>query len=77
MTKLLEDALEAVRRLPAEDQDEIARAMLSLAGEAPETWPVPLTTEERAAIATSKAAAERGEFASEQQVRDVWGKHGL
>jgi hypothetical protein len=33
MTKLLEKAVEAVRRLPAGTQDEIARAMLSLAGE--------------------------------------------
>jgi hypothetical protein len=32
MTKLLEEALEAVRRLPMESQDEIARAMLVLAG---------------------------------------------
>src|SRR5712691_367771 len=35
MTKLLEQALEAVRRLPPESQDDIARAMLHLAnGEA-------------------------------------------
>jgi hypothetical protein len=33
MTKLLEKALEAVLRLPAETQDEIARAMLALAGD--------------------------------------------
>ena len=75
MTKLLEEALEAVRRLPAESQDEIARAMLALAGSGFE--PVPLTPEERAAIARSKAAADRGEFASDEQVRDVWAKHGL
>jgi hypothetical protein len=31
MTKLLQKALEAVRLLPAENQDEIARAMLALA----------------------------------------------
>ena len=31
VTKLLEQALEAVRRLPADSQDEIARAMLQLA----------------------------------------------
>lgn len=30
MTKLLEKALEAVRRLPPDSQDEIARAMLAL-----------------------------------------------
>jgi len=33
MTKLLERALAAVRRLPANTQDEIARAMLALAGD--------------------------------------------
>ena len=39
MTKLLDRALETVRRLPPADQDDIARAMMSLArtdGEAPE-----------------------------------------
>ena len=75
MTKLLEQALETVRRLPVESQDEIARAMLALAGS--EAEPVLLTLEEREAIARSKAAAERGEFATEEQVRDVWAKHGL
>jgi hypothetical protein len=75
MTKLLEEALETVRRLPVESQDEIARAMLALAGSEPE--PVPLTPGERDAIARSKAAAERAEFASEDQVRDLWAKHGL
>ena len=33
MTKLLEKALEAVRRLPPRNQDEIAQAMLVLSGE--------------------------------------------
>jgi hypothetical protein len=32
MTKLLEQAVDAVRRLPAESQDHIARVMLALAG---------------------------------------------
>ena len=36
MTKLLEKALEAVRQLPADSQDEIARAMLALTGNAEE-----------------------------------------
>jgi hypothetical protein len=34
MTKLLEQALAAVRRLPPDSQDDIARAMLNLAGDA-------------------------------------------
>jgi hypothetical protein len=33
MTKLLEKALETVRQLPPAEQDEIARTMLSLAGD--------------------------------------------
>jgi predicted transcriptional regulator len=39
--------------------------------------PVPLTPEEQAAITASKAAAARGEFATDEQVRAVWAKHGL
>lgn len=77
MTKLLETALEAVRQLPDDGQDEIARAMLALAGGSAEGEPVPLTADEQAAIARSKAAAARGEFASDDQVRTVWAKHGL
>jgi hypothetical protein len=74
MTKLLDDALEAVRNLPAFAQDDIARVVLRLAG-ADDAPPVVLSPDERAAIVTSKAAAARGEFASEAQVRAMWAKH--
>ena len=77
MTKLLEKALEAVRRLPDDGQDEIARAMLALAGESSGSPPLLLTDEEREATARSKAAAARGDFATDEQVRAVWSKHGL
>jgi hypothetical protein len=76
MTKLLDEALEAVRRLPSHDQDDIARAIIQLAGSEPAA-PVSLSPEEREAIARSKAAAGSGEFASDEQVRAVWAKHGL
>lgn len=75
MTKLFEQAIEAARKLPPEEQDDIARAIMALAG-AGEVAPVPLTPEERDAIARSKAAAARGEFASDDEVRAVWAKHG-
>jgi hypothetical protein len=39
--------------------------------------PIILSSEERQAIARSKAAADRGEFATDDQVRAVWAKHGL
>ena len=76
MTKLLDEALEAVRRLPSADQDDIARAIMQLAG-ADLAGPVVLSPEEHQAIARSKAAADRGEFATDEQVRAVWAKHGL
>jgi hypothetical protein len=75
MTKLLEQALEAVRALPPEAQDDIARVVFQLARD--EEPPVPLSAAERDAIDRSKAAAARGEFATDDQVRDLWQKHGL
>jgi hypothetical protein len=75
MTKLLDQALEAVRKLSADAQDDIARVVLQLAHD--DAAAVTLSAEERDAIAVSKAAAERGEFATDEQVRSVWAKHGL
>ena len=76
MTKLLDRALAAARSLPPEAQDDIAHVVLQLAGAGNEV-PVSLTPEQQAAIAASKAAAVRGEFASDEEVRAVWAKHGL
>ncbi|MEX2036001.1 MAG: hypothetical protein WEA28_12485 [Xanthobacteraceae bacterium] len=75
MTKLLEQAIEAACRLSPEEQDDIARAIIQLAGNG-DAAPVALTTQERESIARSKAAAARGEFATDQEVRAVWAKHG-
>ena len=76
MTKLLERALEIARGLPSEAQDDIARVVLQLAG-ADDTQPVTLSSDERAAIAASKDAAARGEFATDAEVQAAWAKHGL
>lgn len=75
MTKLLDQAFEMARALPAEAQDDIARVLLQLAGN--ESEPVELTSGEQAAIAESREQAARGEFATDEQVRAVWAKHGL
>jgi hypothetical protein len=76
VTKLLDRALKAARSLPPAAQDDIARVVLRLAG-AEDEAPVPLTPEEQAAVAASKTAAARGEFATDEQVRAVWAKHRL
>jgi hypothetical protein len=73
MTKLLEQAVERVRALPADQQDELARVLLHLT----DAEPVPLSAEEREAIAASKAQARRGEFATDDEVRSVWASYGL
>ena len=76
MTKLLDQALEVARGLPSDVQDDIARIVLQLAG-SDEASPAALSADERSAIAKSKDAAVRGEFASDEQVRAIWAKHGL
>lgn len=66
MTKLLHGALEAVRELPAEMQDEIARAMLLLA--AREFEPEDIDPEHLPAILEGLSQAARGDFASDEVV---------
>jgi hypothetical protein len=75
MTKLLDHASESVRLLPPSDQDEIARVILELTGS--DQPAVPLSPDKRDAIARSKAAAECGEFATDEQVQAMCAKHGL
>lgn len=75
MTDLLERAVETVRTLSPEVQDDLARLLLQLAGE--EQEPVHMTAEEEASFAESLAQAERGEFATDEEVCAIWAKHGL
>lgn len=72
MTDLLERAVAAARGLPPDRQDDIARLVLMIAAD---EEPVALSAEERAAIVASKAAAARGEFATDEQVRATWAKY--
>jgi hypothetical protein len=66
MTKLLEQALEAVRRLPADSQDEIARAMLQLAAGGGE--PEEIDAVDLPAVLEGLAQAKRRQFASDAEV---------
>ncbi len=75
MTKLLEQAIATARMLSPTEQDDIARAIMQLAG-AHGAGPAEMSEGERAAIVLSKAAAARGEFASDDEVHAVWAKHG-
>ena len=75
MTKLFEHAVDAARALSPAMQDDVARMLLQFLGE--EQPIVQLTPEEVASFAESRAQAARGEFATDEQVRAVWAKHGL
>jgi len=75
MTKLLDQAVDTVRALPAQMQDDLARLLLELAGNKASV--VELTAAESASFEESLAQASRSEFATDEQVRAVWAKHGL
>jgi hypothetical protein len=66
MTKLLEQALDAVRQLSPASQDEIARAMLHLAGSETEAEHIP--PNHLAAVLEGLANAKRREFATDTEV---------
>jgi hypothetical protein len=66
VTKLLEQAIEAVRRLPAASQNDIARAILHLAGSEVEAEPV--DPAHLAALLEGLAQAKRREFATDHEV---------
>jgi hypothetical protein len=66
MTKLLEKALETILQLPPENQDEIARAMLRLAGDEGDLEPIdPANLPD---VLDSLAQAKRRHFATDAEV---------
>ena len=75
MTKLLEQAIEAVRRLPADTQDDIARTILHLA--ASEVKAEPLDPAHLAAVIEGLAQAKRREFARDDEVEAAFRRFDL
>ncbi len=73
MTDLLEKAITAVRVLESEDQDRIAEAVLTVAeGGEPED----IDPEHLPDILRSLAEAERGTFATDQEVEAIFARFG-
>ncbi len=77
MSDLMDEALDALRHVPAERRDEIARAVLQVVGSPLMGGVYAPDDEEAAELAESEAAANRGEFAPDDEVRAIWAKHGL
>jgi hypothetical protein len=75
MTQLLEQAVEAMRALPPETRDAIARFVLEFASD--DQTVIQLTAEEEADLIAADEEIARGEFATDEQMRAIWAKHGL
>lgn len=75
MTALLQQALEALRKLPSAAQDAYARALLEALPD--ESGVYHLSEDERRAIEASKAQARRGEFVPEADIEAFWRNLGV
>ena len=75
MTKVLEDVLEKVRRLPEDRQAYVAEVLEQIV--AGESDPFVVPDEHRAVVLEGLAEAERGEFATDQEMAALWKKCGL
>jgi hypothetical protein len=70
MTKLLDRALAAARRLPPNGQDEIARAMLTLMGDGSD--PEAIDPAHLPDVLESLAQARRREFVTDAEVESAF-----
>lgn len=75
MTKVLEDVIEKVRRLPEDRQAYVAEVLEQIVANDADLFVVP--DEHRAAVLEGLAQAERGEFATDQEMAALWKKCGL
>jgi predicted transcriptional regulator len=73
MTRLLEQAFERARALPADEQDALAAVLLSMTegGSGIE----PLDEEARAAIREGLEQARRGEFVPAAEIEAIWRRY--
>jgi predicted transcriptional regulator len=75
MTKVLEDAIEKVRRLPEDRQVYVAEILEQIAAAGSDPFVVPES--HRAAVLEGLAEAERGEFVGDEEMATLWKKCGL
>jgi hypothetical protein len=74
MTKLLEKGIEAIRALPDDRQDMAGELLLNIAKNEPQYR---LTPEHVEDLKLAMAEADQAEFATDQDMAEVWKKFGL
>ena len=75
MTRLLEKGIDAVRALPEERQDVAGELLLAIAEQSNTKYR--LTPEQLEEVRLAIAEADRGEFATDEEMADLWKKCGL
>jgi len=75
MTKALESAIEKVRKLPPERQDDAAAVLETFA--AIDAGDYRLTSEQEAAVRAAIARADTGEYANQEAVEALFRKLGV
>ena len=75
MTKVLEDAIENVRQLPEDRQAYVAEVLEQIAAAGTDLFIIP--DDHRAAVLEGLGQAERGEFATDEEMAALWKKCGL
>ena len=75
MMKVLEDAIEKIKRLPQDRQAYAAEVLEQIAAAGSDTFAVP--DDHRAAVLEGLGQAERGEFVSDEEMAALWKKCGL
>ena len=75
MTKLLESGIDAIRDLPADQQNLAGELLLSLAEQSKRR--PRLTAEQADDVRLAIGEADRGDFATEEEMAALWKKCGL
>lgn len=75
MTDLMLEAIDALSGLPDDQQDDVARAVLRLAGRRETVYA--LTAEEEADLDAADREVARGDIATDEHMKAIWTKYGL
>jgi predicted transcriptional regulator len=75
MTKMVQEAIEALKELPEDRQVTVARAILDYASHDDGLYH--LTDEERSEVRAGLAEIRRGEIASDEEVAETYKRIGL
>ena len=75
MTKLLQQAIAEISKLPSDRQDELAQILIAAADN--DLHPYLLTPDERKGVNEAIEQVARGEFADDDDIAAAWKRFGL